>query len=248
MSIETITDLKGLRRAGLVVASTLKLLRSHVRPGITTAELDAIALEHLHSLGARSAPQLAYNFPGATCISVNEEAVHGIPGPRVLNEGDLVTLDVTVELDGYYADAAVTVPVGNPAPLATALCECAESAFWRGTQAARAGEPLSRVGYEVEQEVLRHGFRVMRELCGHGIGRAIHEDPNVCNFYDPRDRTRLTKGLVIALEPIISAGSDRTRTERDGWTVRSADRSLTAHFEHTIVITAGAPLILTREH
>lgn len=245
MSIDSIADLKGLRRAGLVVASTLKLLRSHVRPGITTAELDAIALQHMRANGARSAPQLAYDFPGTICISVNDQAVHGIPGPRVLADGDLVTLDVTVELDGYYADAAVTVPVGQATPVANALCECAEAAFWKGTQVARAGEPLSRIGYEVEQEVRRHGFRVLRELCGHGIGRAIHEEPSVCNFYDPRDRTRLTKGLVIALEPIISAGSDRTRTERDGWTVRSADRSLTAHFEHTIVITAGSPLVVT---
>lgn len=245
MSIESLSDLKGLRRAGLVVASTLDLLRSHVRPGITTAELDAIALEHLRSHGARSAPQLAYDFPGAICISINEEAVHGIPGPRVLKDGDLVTLDVTAELDGFFADAAVTVPVGTPTPLGIALCACAEAAFWKGARVARAGEPLSRVGYEVEQEVRRHGFRVLRELCGHGIGRAIHEKPSVCNFYDPRDRTRLNRGLVIALEPIISAGSDRTRTERDGWTVRSADRSLTAHFEHTIVITSGSPLVLT---
>lgn len=245
MSIESLTDLKGLRRAGLVVASALDLLRSHVRPGITTAELDAIALEYLRSQGARSAPQLAYDFPGATCISVNEQAVHGVPGPRLLKDGDLVTLDVTVELDGYYADAAITVPVGTPSQLATALCACAQAAFWKGAEAARAGEQLSRVGYEVEQEVRRHGFRVLRELCGHGIGRSIHEDPNVCNFYDARDRTRLTKGLVIALEPIISAGSDRTRVERDGWTVRSADRSLTAHFEHTIAITAGTPIVLT---
>lgn len=245
MSIDSLTDLKGLRRAGLVVASTLDLLRSHVRPGITTGELDAIALEYLRRQGARSAPQLAYDFPGATCISVNEQAVHGIPGQRVLKDGDLVTLDVTVELDGYYADAAVTVPVGTTTPLGTALCACAEAAFWRGAKVARAGEPLARVGYEVEQEVRRHGFRVLRELCGHGIGRAIHENPSVCNFYDPRERTRLTKGLVIALEPIISAGSDRTRVESDGWTVRSADRSLTAHFEHTIVISAGTPLVLT---
>lgn len=245
MSIDSLSDLKGLRRAGLVVASTLEMLRSHVRPGITTAELDAIALEHLRRHGARSAPQLAYNFPGATCISVNEEAVHGVPGPRVLQDGDLVTLDVTVELDGYYADAAVTVPVGTPTQLGVALCACAEAAFWKGAMAARAGEGLARIGYEVEQEVRRHGFRVLRELCGHGIGRTIHEGPNVCNFYDPRNRTRLTKGLVIALEPIISAGSDRTRTERDGWTVRSADRSLTAHFEHTIVISSGSPLVLT---
>jgi len=245
MSIDSLSDLKGLRRAGLVVASTLELLKSHVRPGITTAELDAIALEHLRSHGARSAPQLAYDFPAATCISVNEEAVHGIPGPRVLMDGDLVTLDVTVELDGYYADAAVTVPVGTASALGTALCACAEAAFWRGADVARDGIELSRVGFEVEQEVRRRGFRVMRELCGHGIGRAIHERPSVCNFYNPRDRTRLTKGLVIALEPIISAGSDRIRTERDGWTVRSADRSLTAHFEHTIVISSGTPLVLT---
>ena len=245
MSIEHEGDLRGLRRAGQVVARTLALLRSLVRPGVTTAELDGHAAQFMNEQGARSAPQLAYRFPAATCISVNEEAVHGIPRARALRDGDLVTLDVTAELDGFYADAAITLPVGAVSKRAQALCEAAEAAFWKAARQARAGAPLSAVGRAVEQEVRRRGFHVLRELCGHGIGRAIHERPDVLNYFNPFDQTRLTRGLVIALEPIIAAGTNRTRLGRDGWTVSSADGSLTAHFEHTIVITRRRPLVVT---
>ena len=245
MSIDSEQDLEGLKRAGRVVALALQAMREAVCAGITTAELDAIAANVLRAHGARSAPQLAYDFPAHTCISVNDEAVHGIPGARRLQHGDLVTLDVTVELDGYYADAAVTVGVPPVSDEAQRLIECAEAAFRRGASVARAGERLSRVGGAVEAEVRRRGFRVLRDLCGHGIGRSIHEDPSVPNYSYPFDRTRLTPGLVIALEPIISVSAERTRTLRDGWTISSADGSLTAHYEHTIAITRGAPLLLT---
>jgi methionyl aminopeptidase len=186
-----------------------------------------------------------YDFHGATCISINDEAVHGVPGARQLEKGDLVTLDVTVELDGYFADAAVTVGVPPVSELATRLVACAEAAFHHAAGAARAGERLAVVGGRVEAEVERRGFVVMRELCGHGIGRSIHESPSVANFYDPGERARLSEGLVIALEPIVSAGDRRTRTGKDGWTLTSADGSLTAHYEHTMVITKGRPILLT---
>jgi methionyl aminopeptidase len=237
--------MEGLRRAGHVVAQALQAMREAVREGISTAELDDIAARVLREHGARSAPHMLYDFPGTACISVNEEAVHGVPGSRQLRQGDLVTLDVTVELDGYYADAAVTVGVPPISDLAQRLLDCAEAAFWRAAKAARAGERLAVIGGKVEAEVERHGFRVFRDLCGHGIGRSIHEEPSVCNYYDPRERTRLTNGLVIALEPIISAGARYTRTGADGWTLSSADGSLTAHYEHTIVITRGQPILLT---
>lgn len=234
-----------MRRAGRVVAEALRAMREALRPGITTAELDAIAARVLERHGARSAPRLVYGFPGSACISVNEEAVHGVPGARVLQPGDLVTLDVTVELEGYYADAAVTVGVPPLQEAARRLMECAEAAFWRALHLVRPGAPLNRVGGRIEADVERRGFRVLRDLGGHGIGRSIHEEPAVVNFYDPADRTRLSEGLVLALEPIVSAGSRRTRTAPDGWTLLSADGSLTAHYEHTLVVTRGRPLLLT---
>src|SRR5262245_7506116 len=179
MSIDQEGELKGLRLAGSVVARTIALLKSLVRPGISPVELDDHAADFLRSEGARSAPQLAYQFPGATCISVNEEAVHGIPGTRKLRDGDLITLDVTAELDGFYADAAITFPVGSGSQRARALCEAAEAAFWKAAAIARAGAPLAALGQAVEAEVRKRGFYVLRELCGHGIGRAIHEPPDV---------------------------------------------------------------------
>ncbi|MDB4948409.1 MAG: methionine aminopeptidase [Gemmatimonadetes bacterium] len=245
MSIETEEELLGMQRAGRAVAEALKAMRQAVRAGVTTAELDEVCERVLRRHGARGAPRLVYGFPGTACISVNDETVHGVPGERVLVDGDLVTLDVTAELDGYFADAAVTVPVGPPSPLARRLAECAEAAFHKGLGAVRADAPLSSVGAEVEREVRRRGFRVVRDLCGHGIGRTIHEPPQVPNFYDRGTRGRMTPGLVFALEPIVSAGSPKTRTDADRWTIRTADGSLTAHYEHTVVVTRGEALILT---
>ncbi len=245
MSIDSEEELEGLRAAGRVVAAALAAMRGAVREGTTTAELDDVALGVLRAHGARSAPRLVYDFPGATCISVNREAVHGIPGPRRLERGDIVTLDVTVELNGYYADAAVTVGVEPIAGAARRLIEAAEAAWRAAAATARAGERLALVGATVEREVRRRGFRVLRDLCGHGIGRTIHEEPNVLNYYDPDYQPRLEEGMVIALEPIISMSTQRTKQLADGWTIASADDSLCAHFEHTIVITRSAPIVLT---
>lgn len=245
MSIDSEVDLAGLRKAGRVVALVLAAMREAVREGITTAELDAIAARVMDAHGARSAPKLSYAFPGSTCISVNDEAVHGVPGPRRLGRGDLVSLDVVVELDGYYADAAVTVGVPPVAAEAARLVACAEAAFWKGARAARAGARLLDVGGAVEDEVTRRGFEVVRDVCGHGVGRAIHEDPPVLNHRDGRATRRLDAGLVLALEPIVSVSARRTRETGDGWTLASADGSLTAHHEHTFVVTRGRPVVLT---
>lgn len=247
MSIDNEEDLLGLQLAGKVVARALAAMRDAVRPGITTEELDDVAARVLRLHGARSAPNLVYDFPGTACISVNDEAVHGVPDSRQLEEGDLVTLDVTVELDGYFADAAVTVGVPPVPEVGQRLIAAAEAAFARATKVARAGERLALVGGNVEAEVERHGFSVIRDLCGHGIGRSIHESPSVVNYYDARERGRLTEGLVIALEPIISAGDTRTYTAPDGWTLATVDASLTAHYEHTMVITKGQPILLTAD-
>ncbi|HEX5417943.1 MAG TPA: type I methionyl aminopeptidase [Chloroflexota bacterium] len=246
MSIDNEKDLEGLLRAGRVVALTLQEMEQAVRPGMTTAELDAIGEAVMKSHGARSAPQVVYRFPGATCISVNEEAVHGIPGPRVLQPGDVVKLDVTVELDGYVADAAKTVVLPPVSEEKRRLQACAEAALEKGLAAARAGQPLHAIGKAVETEVERRGFRVLRELFSHGVGRTIHEEPHLIpNYEDRRIKTRLTNGMVITVEPIIAVSSRRTAEKSDGWTVRTADFSLAAHAEHSIVITKGKPLILT---
>jgi methionyl aminopeptidase len=207
--------------------------------------LDEIGARVLAEHGAESAPPKVYGFPGSLCISVNDEAIHGIPGDRLLRTGDLVKLDLVAEKDGFFADAAVTVAVGEVSPTATALMRCAEGAFHQAAKVARAGNRVYDIGRAVEAETHRRGFRVLRELCGHGVGRTIHEAPTVPNYYDSRCKTRLTEGLVITIEPILAESTGIGELQDDQWTIRTADGSLSAHFEHTIVITKGAPLLLT---
>ena len=243
MSIDDPQELEGLRRAGAVVAATLRDVRARVRPGVTTAELDAAAERVFEAHGARSGPRLDYDFPGTICISVDAEAVHGIPGPRALREGELVKLDVTAELDGYYADACRTVIVGHGRPRDQRLVAAAQSALRRGIAAASAGNNVGAIGAAVQTEVERRGFSVCAELTGHGIGRRIHEEPDVPNV--AWDGPELTNGLVITVEPIIAAGAGDVYVDDDGWTIRTDDGSTSAHFEHTIVVTEGAPILVT---
>lgn len=245
MSINGPEELRGLQAAGAVVRLMLEEMKRLVRPGVTTGELDEAGAKVMRREGARSAPALVYQFPGSNCISVNEEAVHGIPGPRKLQSGDLVKLDVTIEKDGYMADAAVTVPVGEVSEERRRLAECAELAFRKAMLVARAGFRVSEIGRVVEREVRRSGFSVIRDLSGHGIGRTIHEEPRVPNFPDPSANQILTEGLVITVEPIIAAGSGRSVVARDGWTILTADRRPSAHYEHTLVITKEQPILLT---
>ncbi len=245
MSIETEEELEALRAAGRVVAAAIRAMRASVRPGVTTAELDEVGGRVFRRLGARSGPQLDYGFPGVNCISVNDEAVHGIPGRRRLREGDLVKLDVTAELDGFYADACVSVPVGRPTAPATSLVACARRALGEAMVSARAGEPLNSIGAVVERTVAADGYAVCPDLMGHGIGRKIHELPHVPNRYVAAYSQPLTEGLVLTIEPIISAGSGVVRTAGDGWTVKTSDGALSAHVEHTVVVTNGKPLVLT---
>jgi methionyl aminopeptidase len=245
MSIESQRDFIGLSRAGKVVALALQEMKSQLRPDMTTAELDEIGARVLKRHGARSAPQAIYQFPGSNIICLNDEVVHGIPGDRAIRPGDLVTIDVTVELDGYIADAAITVPLSPTTPEKWRLCKCAQAAFWRAYQVARSGLPINVIGKAVEKEVKRQKFTVIRELTGHGTGRTIHEDPIVANYYDSRDRKPLTEGLVLTIEPLISAGTGRVVEDADGWTIRTADGSLSAHYEHTLVITRDRPVLLT---
>jgi methionyl aminopeptidase len=246
MSIENENDLLGLREVGRIVRLALTAMARRVRAGITTGKLAEIGGKVMRENNANSAPRMVYGFPGDVLISLNDEAVHGIPSDsRIVRAGDLVKLDVTFEKNGYMADAALTVPVEPVSEDARRLAVCAERAFQRAMQFARANNRVNEIGRAVEQEVRKSGFRVIRELGGHGIGRTIHEAPTVPNFYDPSVRQLLTKGLVITVEPIIATGSGKPADGGDGWTVKTADGGLSAHYEHTLVITDGAPILLT---
>jgi methionyl aminopeptidase len=245
VSINTPEELASMRAAGEIVRRMLDAMKEAVRPGVTTAELDEVGGQVMRQHGAQSAPQLVYKFPGVNCISLNDEAVHGIPSERKVQEGDLVKLDVTVEKDGFMADAAITVAVGEVSEESERLIACAERAFTKAMLVARAGFRVSEIGRAVEREVRRNGFSVIRDLGGHGIGRTIHEAPRIPNFADPAANQILTEGLVITVEPIIAAGSGRAAVDKDGWTVRTLDRRPSAHYEHTLVITKGEPILLT---
>lgn len=245
MSVDSPEQLRALKRAGSLVAATLRVLRSAVAPGVTTGQLDEIAAEFFAGHGARSGPVLTYDYPGSICVSVDDEVVHGIPGPRALRVGELVTLDVAAELDDYHADAAVTVAVGPVDDQAQRLLAATRAALSAGIRAAQPGARLRDIGAAVERTTRARGFQVIRELTGHGIGRHMHEEPTVFNWPAPDADQVLKAGLVFTIEPMVAAGRPRILLERDGWTVRTADRCLSAHEEHTIVVTARGPLVLT---
>ena len=245
MSIESTADWDGLRAVSEVASQTLDLLERHVRPGVTTGELDGLAARFLTKHGAQSAPALVYGFPGTVLISINDEVVHGIPGRRVIREGDLVSLDVTIELEGYVADAARSLVVAPGSRTAHELVACARAAFEAALAVARAGTLVSEIGRAVEREVRRRGFSVMKGLSGHGVGRTIHEPPSVPNEWNPHQQDVLTEGLVITIEPMVAAGSGRPVEDRDGWTIRTRDGGLAAHYEDTLVITTSRPIVLT---
>ena len=247
MSIESAADWEGLRAAARIARRTLDLLAREVRAGVTTGQLDGLAARLFVAEGAGSAPARVYGFPGTVLISVNEEIVHGVPGDRVLQAGDLVKLDATVDKDGYVADAARSVVVAPAGVLALRLAACAEAAFRCALEVAQAGVKVNEIGRAVEQEVHRHGFHVVPELAGHGVGRTIHEPPTVPNTWNPNQRDVLREGMVLTIEPLISARPARPVEAADGWTLRTSDGSWAAHYEHTVVITRGYPVVLTEE-
>jgi methionyl aminopeptidase len=245
MSIESQADFEGISRAGRVVAGVLKAMASAVEAGITTQELDDIGASKLRQHDARSAPRQLYGCPAYNLISVNDEVVHGLPGPRALRPGDVVKLDVTAEVDGYIADAATTVVLPGGLETGERLQRCAIAAFDAGAAAARSGHRVSAIGRAVEREVSSHGFAVLRELAGHGVGRHIHEEPTVANYFDPHQRDVLTEGLVLTIEPLIAERRTGVKQDADGWTLRTRNGCLAAHYEHTLIITNGAPVIVT---
>ena len=245
MSIDSPEDDAGIRRAGRAVAETLRAMEAAAQPGVTTQDVDDAGRSVLVRHGARSAPQLVYGFPGFNLVSVNDEIVHGIPGGRRLRPGDVVKLDVTAELDGYIADAAVTIVLPPASDRARRLRDCAVAAFDAAVAAAHAGGLVSDIGGAVEHAVDGWGFSVLRELTGHGVGRVIHEEPTVPNYRDPFQRDRLTDGLVLTIEPIVAERRCRAVQSADGWTLRTSDGSLAAHHEHTVLVTPRGIELLT---
>lgn len=246
MSIEGPDDLEGLTRVGAVVARARDAMLAQVRPGVTTAELDEVGRDVLRAAGARSAPMLAYGFPAWTCISVNDQLAHGIPSRRAaLRTGDLVNVDVSAELDGYWADTGASAAVGTVPARLQLLLFATRRAQSEGMDAARAGRPINEVARAVERRAKRHGFRVVRDLAGHGVGRHIHEEPSVPNVSDWRNRTRLHEGLVITIEPFLTTRATTIVEGDDGWTLSTPDGSVGAQFEHTLVVTRERPIVLT---
>lgn len=246
MSADTPEQVARLRAAGALVRAIIDALSAAAKPGVTTGELDDLAAEMMAASGARSGPILTYRYPGSICLSVDDEIVHGIPGDRVLEEGQLLTIDVALELNGYHADAASTVAIGPADPRDERLMAAARAALKAGIRAARPGATLKDVGEAVERVTQTRGFRVVRELTGHGIGRAMHEEPTVYNWPAPSARQRLKPGLVFTIEPMIVAGDPAIAVQGDGWTVSTIDGSRSAHEEHTIMVAAdGDAVVLT---
>ncbi len=240
-------ELETMARAGEIVGRTLARVAGRAAPGVSTADLDRMAEEFIQDHpGATPAFKGLYGFPATLCTSVNEEVVHGIPSEdRVLEEGDVLTVDVGVELEGFFADSAVTVPVGSIDGETRRLLEVTRKALERGIDAARVGGHVGDIGAVVQETVEAEGFSVIRELVGHGVGRAAHEDPQVPNFGRRGRGEELREGLVIAIEPMVNMGGRRIRTQDDEWTVVTADGSLSAHYEHTVAVTGEGPRVLT---
>jgi len=246
MTIGDQSDIDALLRIGAIVATARDIMGRSVVPGITTAELDDIGLEILARHGARSAPKLAYAFPGTTCISVNDELAHGIPSrSRQLRAGDLVNIDVSAELDGYWADTGASFPVGEVDPRSRALLWATRGALHDAIAEARADSPIRNIGRAVERRARRAGFQVVRDLAGHGVGRHIHEEPSIPNIAASAGNRKLWEGLVMTIEPFLTTNARSIIEADDGWTLRTPDGSRGAQFEHTMIITRGAPLIVT---
>ncbi len=246
MTADSQKDIQYLKAIGRICAETLRKMMNSARAGMTTHELDEIGRALLEAEGARSAPEITYNYPAATCISVSPVIAHGIPNEHVLQEGELIHIDVSAELDGYYADTGASLVVSRRERNLERLLDATRGTLLKALRAAKAGNPLSGIGRTVQTEANKRGYNVIYDLTGHGIGRRLHENPReILNFYDPNDRRILQDGLVLAIEPFLTTGIGRTVQEKDGWSMRTMDRAIAAQFEHTIVVTKNEPMILT---
>ena len=245
IELKTQGEIDLMRQAGRVVAGLLEHLSGMIRPGIKTKELDDEAIAYLRRAEAEPAFLGYRGFPASICVSVNEEVVHGIPGDRRVREGDLVSIDAGAVVQGFYADAATTLPVGAIAPAARRLSDTTRRALDEGIRQAVVGHRVSDISHTVQRVIEAGGFGVVRDFVGHGIGRSLHEEPPIPNFGPPNVGPRLKAGMVIAIEPMVTAGSHEVQVLDDGWTAVTKDRSLAAHFEHTVAITERGPEILT---
>lgn len=247
MTIETEDDVVALKRIGRIVSTVLQEMLDAAEPGMTTRELDALGARLLDRQGARSAPQLTYDFPGATCISINEEAAHGIPGDRIIRAGDVLNIDVSAEFGGYFADTGGTIVVPPTNPQKTRLCHATRTALAQAMKQARAGRPLSGIGAAIERTAKTYGFKVIENLGSHGVGRALHEAPeHIAGYFDPADTRLLSEGMVITIEPFLSTRSRVVNETSDGWTLAGVKGNLSAQYEHTMIITRGEPIVVTR--
>jgi methionyl aminopeptidase len=239
-------ELEQMREAGRLVGEVLTELAAAVAPGVSTADLDELAEKRIRQAGATPAFKGYHGYPATICASINDEVIHGIPsGRRVLNEGDIISIDVGASLDGYFGDSAVTLPVGQISEPAAALLRVTEEALYKAIETAKAGKRVSDIGHAVQKHVEAYGYSVVREFVGHGIGQRMHEEPQIPNYGEPGHGPRLAEGMVLAIEPMVNAGTPAVKVLADGWTAVTRDKSLSAHFEHTVAVTAGEPWILT---
>ena len=246
MTVDSAKDIESLKAIGHICAETLRKMMGEVRAGMTTRELDEIGRTFLEGRGARSAPEVTYNYPGATCISVSPVIAHGIPNEYVLREGELIHIDVSAELDGYYADTGASLVVSKRERNLEKLLDATKTTLNKALHVAKAGNPLNGIGRTVQNEARKRGYNVIYDLTGHGIGRHLHESPKeILNFYNPNDHRILNEGLVLAVEPFLTTGIGRVVEEKDGWSLRTMDKAIAAQFEHTIVVTQNEPIILT---
>ncbi|MCF3643081.1 type I methionyl aminopeptidase [Rhizobium sp. TRM95111] len=246
MTLTNDEDLRGMQAIGRICGNVLQQMGSAIRPGMTTAELDLIGRKLLETAGARSAPEHCYDFPGATCISVNEEVAHGIPGDRVIAAGDLVNIDVSAELDGYFADTGASFTVSAVTPQIERLCRDGKRALWIGLKEVKTGKPISAIGNAIGTFAKKNRYTLVANLASHGVGRSLHEEPaEIATWPDPREKRVMTDGLVFTVEPFLSLGANWAENGDDDWTLYSDPRAPTVQFEHTVVATRNGPLVLT---
>ncbi|CAN7403026.1 type I methionyl aminopeptidase [Pararhizobium sp. LjRoot238] len=246
MTLNNDEDLERLKEIGRICANAVQIMGAALEPGITTAELDAIGRKVLEDAGARSAPELSYNFPGATCISVNEEVAHGIPGARIIRAGDLVNIDVSAEKNELFADTGASFAVPPVKPQIERLCRDGKRAMWVGLNEVKAGKPLAAIGNAIGSFARKNRYTLVTNLASHGVGRSLHEEPTeIATWPDKHEKRRMTDGMVFTVEPFLSLGAQWAEGGDDGWTLFSEPRAPTVQYEHTVVVTRNGPLVVT---